>query len=87
MAFILTPIGRLTIVALITLLVFGLIYRAGQKSTEIDTLKDTVKAHETRDRIDTEVDEMGLFSRCLELGGLPEQCDKLRRLETPAKPE
>lgn len=67
--------------AAVGLIIAGLIYRAGQTSTEIDKLKDTVKAHETSDRISSEVDEMGLVARCLELGGMPEQCDELRGLD------
>jgi hypothetical protein len=63
------------------LTIAGLIYRAGQTSTETDTLKDTVKAHETSDRISTEVDQMGRVARCLELSGLPERCDELRGLD------
>ena len=66
------------------LVIAGLIYRAGQTSTEIDTLKDTVKAHETRNKIDAEVDDMGLVARCLELGGLPDRCDELRGLDAAA---
>lgn len=65
-------------------IIAGLIYRAGKTSTEIDTLKDTVKAHETSDRISSEVDEMGLVARCLELGGMPDKCDELRGLDKTA---
>jgi hypothetical protein len=66
------------------LIIAGLIYRAGQTSTQIDKLKDTVKAHETSDRISSEVDEMGLVARCLELGGMPDKCDELRGLDPAA---
>lgn len=65
--------------------IIGLIYRAGYEANETDQLKDTVKAHETSDRISTEVDAMGLVTRCLELGGLPDKCDELRRLDEASR--
>jgi hypothetical protein len=72
------------VLLLVATAIIGLIYRAGYKSNEIDTLKDTVKAHETSDRISTDVDAMGLVARCLELGGLPDRCNELRGLDQAA---
>jgi hypothetical protein len=82
--FILSPVGKLASAALFALLIFGLIYQAGKNSANVDQLKDTVKAHETRDKINAEVENSGIVQRCLDLGGLPDKCNKLRGLaETP----
>ena len=78
--FILSPVGKLVSVALFALLIFGLIYQAGKNSANVDQLKDTVKAHETRDKINADVEASGLVQRCLDLGGLPDKCSQLRGL-------
>ena len=56
----------------------------GQASARIKQLEGTVEAHETRNKIDDAVSRAGDYDLCIRLGGLPDDCDKLRRVETPS---
>jgi len=87
LSFILSPIGKLAGAAIVLLLIAGLVYRTGQQSTQIDNLKDTVKAHETRNEINEAVRNLDDFRRCLALGGLSVECDKLRGLDEASEGE
>ena len=70
------------------LLVSGPVYLKGRADgaalAELAQLKDTVKAHETRNQVDQDVDALSLVARCLELGGMPERCNELRGLDQTA---
>ena len=65
-------------------LAFPLGYIKGRTSAQITQLKDTVKANDTRNKIEDDVSRRGAERLCLDLGGLPNDCAKLRRMETPA---
>lgn len=54
----------------------------GRQDAAIDAAKATAKAIQKRADIDEEVINMDARRLCLELGGLREQCDQLRGLET-----
>ena len=60
-------------------------YFKGRDSVQISILKDTVKAHETRDKIDDTVSRADDERLCLDLGGVPDDCHKLRRVDPPAQ--
>lgn len=62
-------------------------YIKGREAVQISILKDTVKAHETRDKIEDSVSRSDDERLCLDLGGLLGDCAKLRRMEAPAKPK
>ncbi len=59
-------------------------YFKGRASVQITQLKDTVKAHETRNNIEDDVSRRDGERLCLDLGGLPDDCRELRRVEAPA---
>ena len=84
-----TPLGRAAVkllaVAAVGALIFGAGYWASSTATQNERLKDTVKAHETRNEIDEEVGALDPTSVCIRLGGLPDECDKLRGLEQAPK--
>lgn len=74
--------GKLLIAALALTLAYGAGYLAGKKSGRIDQLQATVKAHEDRNDIDETVADLDAVARCVELGGLPDDCAAaVRRLE------
>jgi len=88
-AFLVTPLGRrisgiALLMAIISALAGG-IYLKGRADRDASILKDTVKAHETRDDIDEAVGRTGLYDRCIELGGMPDRCAELRGLEKPPR--
>lgn len=59
-------------------------YFKGRASVQISTLKETVKAHETRGKIEDDVSRRDAERLCLDLGGMRERCAELRRMEAPA---
>ncbi|MGL4490506.1 MAG: hypothetical protein ACRCU5_13800 [Rhizobiaceae bacterium] len=71
--------------AAIIALVFGYAYFAGRNADEVKELKDTVKAHETRDEVKRRVEALSDYELCVELGRLPDDCAQLRGLDKAAK--
>jgi len=59
----------------------------GRAAGRVDQLADTVAAYAKRQEIDHAVADLDAYRLCLELGGLPDQCDQLRRMATAAKGE
>lgn len=73
------------VVALVAAYLWG---RAdGTSAGRIEQLEDTITAHETRGKIDEDVGAADRYALCIDLRGLPDQCDELRRMEKAAKPE
>lgn len=68
-----------------TLVVIAGIYGVGwwnaYSSGKVDQLKDSVEAYAKREGIDNDTDSLARDALCRRLGGLPEQCNELRRLE------
>jgi hypothetical protein len=60
-------------------------YVSGIDHGKKQQLAATVAAYQKRDNIDATVSKLDDFSACLELGGLPEQCNELRGLVPPPK--
>ena len=81
MQFLLSLPGKIAVAALALSLSFlgGTLY--GKKLGRVEQLKDTVKAYETRTEVDQKIESMDRYGQCLALGGLPDQCDELRRVE------
>lgn len=79
--------GKLAMAALALALAFGAGYLKGKSDGRIDQLKDSVEAYENRNEIDRTVGGMDAYERCLALGGMPDQCDRLRRLDTASEGE
>lgn len=65
----------------------ALTYRSGAQSERVSRLKADVEAYSKREGIEHEVDDMERYRVCLDLGGLPDDCEQLRRLEEAAEAE
>lgn len=63
---------------------FGLGVWFGRSWGRVDQLQDSVQAYETREGIDNDTNGLARYLVCRRLGGLPEQCDELRRLDEAA---
>ncbi|WP_412033110.1 hypothetical protein ACLIR7_05815 [Nitratireductor aquimarinus] len=50
-------------------------------------LQADVDAYQKREGIDHEVDGMERYRVCIDLGGLPDDCEQLRRMEEAASAE
>jgi len=75
-----------TVVVLIAAFSTG--YMAGRNHGRVATLEAAVKAHQTRERINYETENMDAAALCLALGGLPIECtDIMRGLAEAAKGE
>lgn len=72
------------IVLAVAALVLGGAYGAGYLKGRADgkalLLKAAVAAYRERNRIDEKVDGLGADALCIELGGLPDECRRLRGL-------
>jgi hypothetical protein len=57
----------------------------GREAGRVGQLEATVKAQGVRGEVNHEVSRMGYPDLCAALGGLPDDCAKLRRLEQATK--
>lgn len=62
-------------------------YVKGRHSGRIEQLQDTVEAYEKRKGIDDEVSGVDRYRVCVDLGGLPVECEQLRGLDETAEGE
>ena len=62
-------------------------YRSGAQSERVSRLQADVDAYQKREGIDHEVDGMERYRVCIDLGGLPDDCEQLRRMEEAASAE
>jgi len=53
----------------------------GRSAGKVEQLKDTVAAIEKRGSINEDVENLAGYRLCLELGGVRDDCNKLRRVE------
>lgn len=60
---------------------------AGRAAERVAQLEADVDAYVKREGIEDEVDGMDRYRICLDLGGLPDQCDGLRWVAQAAKAE
>lgn len=60
-------------------------YLKGVSSGRIGQLQDTVEAYEKRKGIDDEVSGVDRYRVCVDLGGLPDECEQLRGLDETAE--
>ncbi|TKT69066.1 hypothetical protein [Aquamicrobium sp. LC103] len=59
----------------------------GRQQAAVAALEASMKAISKREDIDHEVDRADLIDICVELGGLPDECQQLRRVEEAAGTE
>lgn len=85
LAFFATPLGRGVISGLALTAILGAagggLYWKGRTDGRQAQLADTVAAYEKREGIDHAVGGMDRVRLCVDLGGLPEQCEQLRGVE------
>ncbi|MGO8241354.1 hypothetical protein ACC806_35020 [Rhizobium ruizarguesonis] len=84
-AFFLSPAGKLLAALLIVAAALSAGYFKGRSDGKIQQMKDTVEAVQKRGEIDNEVGKLGDYSLCLRLGGMPDDCVKLRGMEPTAQ--
>lgn len=56
-------------------------YTKGGDNEEIDQLKDSVDAVKDRNDVDIKIQKRSPYAICVNLGGLPDKCDELRRVD------
>jgi len=64
---------------------FGAGYLKGKNDGQVDQLKSSVEAYRERSDIDARVRTGSDYQLCLDLGGLPDQCQQLRGMDPAAK--
>lgn len=60
-------------------------YWKGQTDGKFEQLKDSVEAYEAREKINARVQTATRYELCVTLGGLPNECDELRRMDETSK--
>lgn len=78
---------KIAIGALMCAAIFAGGYIGERQAGKMEQLADTVEAFRKGDKIHADVDNRDDRRICLDLGGLPEQCDELRRLAPAAESE
>lgn len=68
-------------------LAFGTGFYFGVQSGRQQQMADTVAAYQKRGKIDADVGSRDDYQLCLDLGGLPDQCNELRRVDPAASGE
>ncbi|GGB10276.1 hypothetical protein GCM10011491_42800 [Brucella endophytica] len=53
----------------------------GRQQAALSAAEATVKAIQQRGDVDEKIIDMDGYRLCLELGGVPDECDQLRRVE------
>lgn len=77
----LSPAGKAACVALAIGAVFGAGVYYGKSWGRVEQLQDTIDAYQAREGIDHEISGWDRVRLCVELGGLRDECEQLRRLE------
>ena len=60
-------------------------YVKGNSAGRIEQLQDTVEAYEKRKGIDNAVSSVDRHRVCVDLGGMPDECEQLRGLDEAAE--
>lgn len=56
-------------------------YQAGAEAGRVAQMREAVEAYQKREDIDNEVHGMGAVRLCIDLGGVPDECEQLRGME------
>lgn len=59
-------------------------YSSGRNDGKIEQLEASIQAERDRKDVDKEVAGLDDYALCIRVGGLPEQCDELRRMDAAA---
>lgn len=60
-------------------------YVKGNSAGRVEQLQDTVEAYEKRKGIDNAVSSVDRYRVCVDLGGMPDECQQLRGLDEAAE--
>jgi hypothetical protein len=60
---------------------------AGKREAEVNTLRASVQAEVKRKGIENAVTALDRYAICIDLGGLPDECEQLRRMAETAQGE
>lgn len=60
-------------------------YVKGNSAGRVEQLQDTVEAYEKRKGIDHAVSGVNRYRLCVDLGGMPGECQQLRRMDEAAE--
>lgn len=60
-------------------------YLKGRYDGRVELLNATVRNYEKRAKVDGTVENLGRFDLCISLGGVPDECSRLRGVEKTAK--
>lgn len=82
-------IGRYFAAAItaVMIAVAAISYVKGRSDGRVEQLRDSVDAFQNRGKIDNETTALNRSAVCRRLGGVPEQCDELRRMDEAAAGE
>lgn len=84
-----SPLARLAggvlLGGLLLLSAYALGRHDGRQAGRTAQLKETVAALRDREKINADVGSLSDVALCVELGGLPDDCAQLRRVDTPAQ--
>jgi type II secretory pathway pseudopilin PulG len=69
------------VVALVSSGAYLLGKRDGRAQAALQAAQASIEAYETRKGIDHEVSGFDGYALCVDLGGLPDECEQLRRLD------
>lgn len=61
--------------------VYGLGYVNGVSAGRVEAMKDTVAAYQKREGVDHAISGLDAVALCIELGGMPDECNELRGME------
>jgi hypothetical protein len=78
----------LTLAVILLVIAIGAIgYVKGRSDGRVQQLKDSLTAYQNREKVERDVSQLDGPALCRELGGLPDDCEQLRRMdETPTGP-
>lgn len=79
--------SRIGIILALLFMIAAFGYMKGREAGKVEQLKDSVEAYKTRNEINNEVNNLDDIALCIELGGLPDECNELRGLDETTEGE
>jgi len=73
--------GKIIVVLALICAVWAGGYLSGRQAGKTAQLNDTIEAFQQREKINAHVDSRSDYRLCIDLGGVPEQCGELRRVD------
>ncbi len=76
-----SPLGKFAGLAIAVMIIAGVAFHKGRGFERAKSLRATVEAMKKRDRIDENISGLDDVKLCVLAGGLPDECEQLRRVE------